>query len=381
MDRTVSTKRGLVSRLRDHGVLKPFYVTLYILFGFSLLVYIISRLSTAFAEWWTRYPGQGLRFVLAKLTTLFPFSVAECLVILIPLFLFSVIAFAVKAYKTKQNQGLIRIIMFLLSLILIISTTFLMGFGPAYFRCPLADNLDLTDSPVSGEALYDTAIRLADELDIILPDIAFASNGESHLPMSYNELCDEINEAYERYASTTDFITSFGSRVKPIALSEYMTYTHISGVYTFFTGESNVNYNYPDFILPYTMAHEMSHQRGIAREDEANFMAFLVCINSKDSYIKYSGYVNVLREVMSALNKSDKDLYKKFVSERYQKVISDEMSAYSRFFDKYRESTAAKVVSTTNNAYLTSQKVKAGVKSYGLVTDLAVAYYASEKNK
>ena len=57
------------------------------------------------------------------------------------------------------------------------------------------------------------------------------------------------------------------------------------------------------------------------------------------------------------------------------------MSAYSRFFDKYRESTAAKVVSTTNNAYLTSQKVKAGVKSYGLVTDLAVAYYASENNK
>ena len=381
MDRTENTKRGFVQKLRDNGFFKPFYVTIYILFGFGILVYIISRFSSPFAEWWTRYPGQGIRLILAFLTSWLPFSLAECLVVLIPLFLFAVIAFAVRACVRKSTKELFRIIMLLLTVILIISSTFLMGFGPSYFRYPLSDNLRLVDSPVSGDALYDTAIWLADELDGILPDIVFAPEGESHLPLTYKEVCGEINEAYARVASSYDFITSYTSYVKPIALSEYMTYTHISGVYTFFTGEANINYNYPDFILPYTMAHEMSHQRGIAKEDEANFMAFLVCINSKNSYIKYSGYVNVLREVMSALNKSDKDLYKKFVQTRYQKVISAEMSAYSRFFDKYRESTAAKVVSTTNNAYLTSQNVKAGVKSYGLVTDLAVAYYMSEKGK
>ena len=97
MDRTENTKRGLISRLRDNGFFKPFYVTIYILFGFSSLVYIISRFSSAFAEWWTRFPGQGIRFILAFITNLIPFSLAECLVVLLPLFLFAVIAFAVSS--------------------------------------------------------------------------------------------------------------------------------------------------------------------------------------------------------------------------------------------------------------------------------------------
>ncbi len=375
MDRTENTKRGFFTRLRDRGVFKPFYVTLYVLFGLSLLVYIISRFSSPFAEFWARYPGNGIRYILSLLTTWIPFSLAECLIVLIPLFLFAVIAYTVRACRRKSAESANRVVMTLLSLILFILTTFFSAFAPSYFRYPLTQNIGLTDAPVSGEALYETAVWLSLQLDGVLPDVSFAESGESHLPMTYDGLCDEINDAYASLARDYDVIPSYRSRPKPVALSEYMTYTHISGVYTFFTGEANVNINYPDFILPYTMAHEMAHQRGIAKEDEANFVAFLVCIHSDEPYIVYSGYLNVLREVMSALNKSDKDLYKQFVREYYPGVIANEMSAYSRFFDKYRESTAAKVVSATNNAYLTSQNVKAGEKSYGLVTDLTVAYY------
>lgn len=382
MDRTENTKRGFFARLRDRGVFKPFYVTLYVLFGLSLLVYIISRFSSPFAEFWARYPGNGIRYILSLLTTWIPFSLAECLIVLIPLFLFAVIAYTVRACRRKSAESANRIVMTLLSLILFILTTFFSAFAPSYFRYPLTRNIGLTDAPVSGEALYETAVWLAEQLGGVLPDVSFAESGESHLPMTYDGLCGEINDAYANLARDYDVIPSYRSRPKPVALSEYMTYTHISGVYTFFTGEANVNINYPDFILPYTMAHEMAHQRGIAKEDEANFVAFLVCIRSDEPYIVYSGYLNVLREVMSALNKSDKDLYKQFVREYYPGVIVNEMSAYSRFFDKYRESTAAKVVSATNNAYLTSQNVKAGEKSYGLVTDLTVAYYYTNvKNK
>ena len=184
-----------------------------------------------------------------------------------------------------------------------------------------------------------------------------------------------VNDAFNETAKQYDFISSFSSDVKILALSDLITYTHISGVYSFFTGEANVNVNYPDFIFPYTVAHEMSHQRGIAREDEANFMAFLVCINSDDPYVKYSGYLNVLREVMSALYKADRDLYNEYRKKYYPDELSKEISSYTKFFEKYKNSTASKVVSGTNNAYLSSQKVKEGVRSYNLVTNLAVSYY------
>ena len=56
-------------------------------------------------------------------------------------------------------------------------------------------------------------------------------------------------------------------------------------------------------------------------------------------------------------------------------VISKEFAAYSAFFDKYRESTASQVTGAVNNTFLGSQGQSAGTKSYGLVVDLAVAYY------
>ena len=50
------------------------------------------------------------------------------------------------------------------------------------------------------------------------------------------------------------------------------------------------------------------------------------------------------------------------------------MSAYSKFFDKYRENIAEKVSDKVNDTFLTINGTE-GVKSYGMVVDLAVAYY------
>ena len=340
----------------------------------AVLVYIISRFSTPFAEFAARYPGQAMRWALAKLTTLLPFSLAETLVLLLPVLFASLFAIASSVSKKTGASKFAVIIRTQISILLIIAITFGIGFGPCYFRNTLAQNLGLEDKPVSGQALYDTAMWLTDNINGLLPEILYGEGGESHLRVSFYELSDMVNEAFEKYASGAGYISHFYSAVKPVSLSRYMTYTHISGVYAFFTGEANVNFNYPDFVVPYTMAHEMSHQRGIAREDEANFVAFLVCISSDDAYIRYSGYVNVLREVRNALYNSDRDLYNEYMK-RYPAKVRAEMAAYSKFFEPYRESTAAKVVSATNDKYLKSQSVKAGERSYGLVTDLAVAYY------
>jgi hypothetical protein len=128
-----------------------------------------------------------------------------------------------------------------------------------------------------------------------------------------------------------------------------MTYTHISGVYTFFTGEANLNVNFPDYVLPYTAAHEFAHQRGIAREDEANFVAFLVCMESDDAYIRYSGALNIYEYVVSALYSANKELYKENYAKLPTKMIAERI-AFSKFFDKYRENTVADVSEATNNA-------------------------------
>ena len=149
----------------------------------------------------------------------------------------------------------------------------------------------------------------------------------------------KLNTAYDSLATKYDFIQTFNSRPKQVVLSEPWTYTHISGVYTFFTGEANVNINFPDYTIPYTCAHEMAHQRGISREDEANFIAFLICAESDDPYRRYSGFLSLYEYVRNALYTADATLYTD-VAKSVALSAKYEMASYSEFFDKYKENVA-----------------------------------------
>ena len=193
------------------------------------------------------------------------------------------------------------------------------------------------------------------------------------MPYSLETLNRKLNDTYARFCEDHDFITHVNGRVKPVLVSEAMSYMHITGVYSFFTGEANLNVNFPDYTLPFTAAHEMAHQRGIAREDEANFMAFLICTSSDDPYIRYSGYLNMYEYVASALARADYDAFR-MVSAHLNLEVRGEITAYNQFFKTYENSTASKVSGTVNNSYLQSQGTP-GTKSYGMVVDLAVAYY------
>ena len=194
------------------------------------------------------------------------------------------------------------------------------------------------------------------------------------MPYTYDEMNEKLNAAFAIVSEKYDGIDKLNSRTKPVILSPYWTYTHISGLYTFFTGEANVNVNYPDFIVVSSAAHEMAHQRGINKEAEANFVAYLVCSLSDDPYIRYAGTLDVLNSVMNNLYSADKALWQRANAE-IPKEMKWENAAYSAFFDKYRENVAEKVTTAVNNAYISSNNQPAGVKSYGLVVDLVVAYY------
>ena len=229
-------------------------------------------------------------------------------------------------------------------------------------------------TPSDAQDLYQTALILSDEINELSDEITFLGSGHSLMPYSYGEMNEKLLDAYKSFCSKHDFIDTFPSRAKTLMLSEPMSYTHITGVYTFFTGEANININFPDYTIPFTTAHELAHQRGIAREDEANFIAFLVCMESDDPYIRYSGALNLYEYVASALASASPELYRT-VYYKLPLSVRAEKDAYSAFFDQYRDNLAADISEATNNLYLQSQGTAEGTRSYGMVVDLAVAYY------
>lgn len=328
--------------------------------------------SPAFADGFNSSVGFAYRYLTAKLTDFIPFSFAEFLLFTSPLLL-TVIIISLCRYASKCRVCLVRGICFFLCLPILVYCMFVAGLAPGYRGTGLDEKLSLDKREVSAGDLYHTQMIIVSELNNCAENVTFSPDGSSVMPFGYSEMSNKLCRAYDKVCGNYGFIDDFSSDVKPLVVSEYMTYTHLSGIYTFFTGEANINTNYPQYIVAYTAAHEMSHQRGISKEDEANFIAFLVCTSSDDPYIRYSGYLNMYSYVANALYSADQTLY----SSAYNSLdprVRGELKAYSEFFDKYRDSKASEVSDKLNEAYLESQGT-AGVRSYGMVVDLAVAYY------
>ncbi len=345
----------------------------FIITGICGLLTLVFRLSPAFSDWFNRYVSQAFRFVFAKLTSFLPFSLAEIMLMLSPLILVALIVYAIKTHlQSWRSVGMY--LLKVLSVVCVFAILFVTNFAAGYYGVTLSDDskLDLDRKKVSAEELYTTALHLIDDVRREAELVEFAEKDFSIMPYSIGEMNRKLLDAYDNFCADHDFIAHFNSRVKPVILSEAMSYTHITGVYSYFSGEANINVNFPDYTIPYTAAHEMAHQRGIAREDEANFIAFLVCISSDDAYIRYSGYLNMYEYVASSLYSADPELYFE-ARGQLPMTVRYEMSAYSKFFDKYRDSVAGEVSGTINDLYLKGNGTE-GTRSYGLVVDLAVAY-------
>lgn len=347
----------------------------FVLYGIAvaaLAVLVAARLSPAFADTFNRYVGAVVRGALAHLTGWIPFSLGEAMVIFLPVAAVFMIVRACRKYSDSWRSVFVYLGS-VLSVVSLLFSVFVFGFGTGYYGTTVDEKLGLDRSVVSPEELYYTAATLAAHVNSEAENVKYQYNDFSVMPYTFDEMSRRLVAAYDKVCDEYDFIPRLNSRVKPVMLSEPWTYTHISGVYTYFTGEANINTNFPDYTIPYTAAHEMAHQRGIAREDEANFIAFLVCISSDDPYIRYSGYLEVYEYVASSLYSANKNYYSAVYSSLKTNVRA-EMAAYSAFFDKYRENVVANVSEAVNNSYLQIHGM-VGSKSYGLVVDLAVAYY------
>lgn len=345
------------------------------LFIFLLIVKLICVMYSPFADFFNRYISSLSRALFAYITAIFPFSLAETIVICaIPLVLI-LGGLVIKKVLTTSTPW--RPFFNLVGVLLLLGAMFILNFGIAYDCTPLEEKLEL-DRTVTSEDLLDAGLYASLEVSVLDRTVIRDADGMSVMPYSFDEMTKRLNASYDKLYEEYGFLAPLNVRAKPIALSEPMTYTHISGVYTFFTGEANVNVNYPPYITVFTTAHEMAHQRGVAPEDEANFIAFLVCINSDDEYIRYCGYASILEYIGGALYKSDGEKFMQLYA-NYPVGLLLEYSAYSRMFAKYSDSAASAVSDAVNDTYLKIQGESAGTLSYDLVTELATAYILKNK--
>jgi len=358
---------------RIHRWLPAVCLPIWLLTLAAAVCHIVFVCNRSFADWFNENISHACRSFMAHLTGWIPFSLAETIILSLPVTVTVLLVVCIR----KANRGkryMVRVIAGLLAVLAVLYTLFVATFAAGYRGTTVDRKLGLDRQEVSAKELYETAMIVVKRLNILADGVHFVQDTGSVPPYDHAETVALCQDSYEKLAARYDFLPVLRAPVKQITLSSLMTYTHISGMYTYFTGEANLNTNYPYFVNVYTTAHEMAHQRGIARENEANFLAYLVCIGSEDLYMQYCGYLNMYEYLASPLYMASPELYYKAAQSLDSRVRYD-LQCYSDFFDKYRDNAAAEVSDAVNNTYLVLQGTAEGTRSYGMVVDLAVAYH------
>lgn len=141
--------------------------------------------------------------------------------------------------------------------------------------------------------------------------------------------------------------------------------------------EANINIDQPDFMIPATIAHELAHTRGFARENETDFVALLSCFVHPDPVWQYSGLISAWKDLSRRLALEDRERWSAVYAETVTDLIAQDLNNESIYWKAY-ETPIAEVSTQINDSYLRANREEDGVKSYGGVVDLLLAWYETE---
>lgn len=367
--------------------MKKFRNICYILFIISIFIKYISAKYSYFVE---TYYSRGIDVyivkLLSKISSIFDFS---CFEIMIYIFSISVVLSVVyliyRAFKDRSNffKSLKNVLLNYLACVCLIYFLFILLWGINYNRVSLDDSIKKEYSESNNRDISQTSFDqddLADLYELLIDKCnesrKIVDSSNSELQNNSHDIKNIISELENGYDNVEILnLNKLGgySKAKIILSSRWLSYTNITGIYSPFTGEANINTNQPLVSIPFTVLHEMAHQRGYGNESDANFLSYIACIENENPYVNYSGYFMALRYTASALSKVDYDEFVLLTKDIDDEVLED-IDNYSRFWEKY-QGKVNEVSDNVNNLYLKSNRVKEGTKSYGKVVDLLLLYY------
>lgn len=326
---------------------------------------VMRRLSAGFV--------QPVHRVLAALTAKLPFSLAEFLyALVIGGTLVYVVAELVRLMgRDGRGRRLYRLLMRLLALGLAVYALFCALWGVYYYGDDFVEKSGLAMEEISAEDLELVTLYFAAQVNDFAPLVP--RDGEGCCASDRAALLARSPALFR--AVTGDFACLAGPEVpaKRMFFSRIMSIIDFTGFFCPFTGEANVNADFPEGLFAATVAHELSHQRGVAKEQEANFVAVLASLASGDAEYSYSACLLAYVHLGNALASVKPEAYRMIYAGLDEGARAD-LRASSEYWARF-ESPVQTVTDAVYEGFLQSYDQKLGMRSYGACVDLLVNYY------
>ncbi len=186
-------------------------------------------------------------------------------------------------------------------------------------------------------------------------------------------LFQEGSRAFTFAQEPFPFLRYRQASIKPSLFSYAGNYLGFQGYYNPFSGEAQVNTTIPRFLEPFVTTHEIAHQLGYARENEANFVAFLACRSFPSVTFQYSMYFDMYNYAIGEVRRRDTALARSFQEKLHPQVVSD-IREYREFYRKYRNAVEP-IIMWGYGHYLKANNQPGGKQTYNEVVAWLIAYY------
>lgn len=241
-----------------------------------------------------------------------------------------------------------------------VGASFLFLWGFNYADKGFANRIDLphSDQKINLSSFYlatiDTAMKYRNSINESFQTIVEVKN----IPTD-----EEINNWVRNTLIEYHYPTATSVKVNYLKPSGVLLKLSIAGIYNPFTGEANVDNALASLPRIFTAAHEIAHAYGVTSEAEANFVAYLACIQSNNALAQYAASYSLWRQIAFEINQTFTEEERHFLSNQIPTALQNDRKAIIEAQSKHK-SNFPLISEAVNHTYLKIQGVEKGAQDY-----------------
>ena len=355
-----------------------------VLFGSGIATWAIQAWARGQPEWVETYYSKTIypfiREFVGTLTGWMSYSFAELFILLAVVWFVYRSARNLRAVFRKRrslrNLGA-HVLSGSLALAGVLYTWGMVSWGFNYYRQPFLHLENLDRVGITTEELRAVCQKLVVEANELRVNLEENDSGVMRTEDGDRAALKRARIAFDvRGLEYRSLREGFVSRPKGLVLP-LLPWLNVSGIFFPYTGEPHVGMEQPDHNRLFAGCHEMAHQLGWAREEEANFVGYAVCRRHPDADYRYAAAQGALSYAMGALRQADPDAAAAVVL-TFGEGLERDWDASRNFWRKY-DTRLGDAALRVNDVYLKALGQKEGIHSYGLMVELLVADHRRER--